>query len=570
VAEAHLPVVPPGGDAATGGQAAAEATSLAGKRKAPRPTVERDRAARLRLLRRISQLVFLALFVYLFFATTLLAHGKAVVFVGIYLRADPLVALLTMLGARHPALAMVLPSALILALTVLFGRVFCGWICPLGTTIDVTDRLLWRRAHKRRRGDDDTRFRRWKFYLLVAFVIAAVFGVQLGYFLDPLSLLWRTLAFSIFGPLKFIYNQTLDLARPIADRVFDADLVPYYAHHYGMRSNWIALLTFVTVLLLSRYQERFYCRNLCPLGALLGLVGRWPLLRHYFLPACNDCGRCALTSRMHAYDFVRGGALKHSATECIQCFRCGVNCKPDSLHIGVGRPRPEVAPMPPVPLGIGRRQALGAFAAGAAAVLTVRTNPREAANSWRAIRPPGALPEKQFLEACTRCGMCMKVCPTNGLQPAFLEAGLEGLWTPVLVSMIGPCVEYCTACGEVCPTGAIRPFNNREHKHEKIRLGLAMVNQGLCIAVNGGRSCIVCAEVCSYKAVIFKDEYDEKLGRKKRVPTVDEQKCTGCGICEAKCPTHPEPAIVVYAMKEKRRYDAPVPRLLDGFLKPRA
>jgi polyferredoxin len=348
VSEGHLPVVAGGAEGAGGGAAEAGAPRPGAARSA-RPTVERDRAARLRTFRRVSQLVFLGLFLYLFFATTLLGHDKALVFVGIYLRADPLVALLTMLGARHPALAMVLPAAVILVLTVLFGRVFCGWICPLGTTIDVTDRLLWRRAHKRRRGDDDTRFRRWKFYLLITFVIAAAFGLQLGYFLDPLSLLWRTLAFSFFGPLKFLYNQGLDLARPVADRVFDVDLVPYYAHHYGMRSNWIALVMFAAVLLLSRYQERFFCRNLCPLGALLGLVGRWPLLRHYFLPSCNDCGRCALTSRMHAYEFVRGGALKHSATECIQCFRCGVNCKPDALHIGVGRPRPEVPPRPSGP-----------------------------------------------------------------------------------------------------------------------------------------------------------------------------------------------------------------------------
>jgi MauM/NapG family ferredoxin protein len=542
--------------------------------EAARPTerrhAERDRAARLRTLRRASQIGFLLLFVYLFFATTMLAHGKAPIFVGIFLRADPLVALLTMLGARHPALAMVLPSLVVLALTVVFGRVFCGWICPLGTTIDATDRLLWRGgASKKRPGDGDTRFRRWKFVLLIAFVAAAALGLHVAYFLDPLSLLWRSLSFAIFGPLKLIYNTGLDVVRPLADR-FDVDLVPYYAPGFGLRQNWIALLMFLAILLLSRWQERFFCRNLCPLGALLGLVGRWPLLRHWFLPACNDCGRCALTSRMNAYHQVRGSRFEHSATECIQCFRCGTKCMPDALHIGLAAPAAGTKPLPGIPLDLGRRRTFGALAAGAAAVLTVRTNPRAAPDSFRAIRPPGALPEKQFLEACTRCGMCMKVCPTNGLQPAFLEAGLEGLWTPVLVSKIGPCVEFCTACGEVCPTGAIRPFNNREHKHQDIHLGLAQVSPALCIAINGGRNCIVCAEVCSYKAVIFKDEYDEKLGRKKRVPTVDEQKCVGCGICENKCPTHPEPAIVVYALKEKRTYPAPTPGLLDGFKKPKA
>jgi MauM/NapG family ferredoxin protein len=539
--------------------------------KKPRSQVERDRATRLRVLRRVSQTGFLLLFLGLFFATTLLGHARAPVFVGLYVRADPLVALLTMLGARHPALAMVLPALVILVLTALAGRVFCGWICPLGTTIDVTDRLLWRGGtSKQRPGDGDTRFRRWKFYLLIAFVGAALLGLQVAYFLDPLSLLWRTLTFSVFGPLKLIYNAGLDLVRPLLERAFDVDLVPYYAPGFSMRSNWIALVMFLAILLLSRYQERFFCRNLCPLGALLGLVGRWPRLRHWFLPGCNDCGRCALTSRMGAYHQIRGRRFAHSPTECIQCFRCGTNCVPDALHVGFTAPAGVEQPLPRFPLDVGRRQTLGALAAGAAAVLTVRTNPRAAADSFRAIRPPGALPEKQFLEACTRCGMCMKVCPTNGLQPAFLEAGLEGLWTPVLVSKIGPCAEFCTSCGEVCPTGAIRPFNNREHKHQDIHLGLAQVNPTLCIAINGGRNCIVCAEVCSYKAVVFKDELDPKLGRVKRVPTVDEQKCVGCGICENKCPTHPEPAIVVYAMKEKRTYPAPRPGLLDALRAPKA
>ena len=113
-----------------------------------------------------------------------------------------------------------------------------------------------------------------------------------------------------------------------------------------------------------------------------------------------------------------------------------------------------------------------------------------------------------------------EVCPTNALQPALGEAGLEGWMTPVLVSKIGPCVEHCTLCGEVCPTDALRRFTVKQ-KREDIKLGLAVVNQNTCIAYNGGRDCIVCAEVCSYSAVLFRDIHDDALGRKKRVPTVD-------------------------------------------------
>ena len=165
----------------------------------------------------------------------------------------------------------------------------------------------------------------------------------------------------------------------------------------------------------------------------------------------------------------------------------------------------------------------------------------------------------------------MKVCPTNALQPASFDTGLQGLWTPILVPSIGPCAEKCTSCGDVCPTGAIRPFTWQDKRY-KLKMGLANVNRSTCVAWNGGRDCIVCAEVCPYSAVIFKDTMDDTLpknpdlaldhkddtgkednrGRIKRVPTVDEKLCTGCGICEYHCPVLPDHSIVVYTFQEDR------------------
>ena len=161
-----------------------------------------------------------------------------------------------------------------------------------------------------------------------------------------------------------------------------------------------------------------------------------------------------------------------------------------------------------------------------------------------------------------------------------LETGLEGIWTPLLVPSIGPCAEKCTACGDVCPTGAIRPFS-WEDKRYKIKMGLANVNQSTCIAWNGGRDCVVCAEVCPYSAVVFRDKWDDGLakdasrpitdpgnkGRIKRVPTVDEKLCTGCGICEYQCPVLPDHSIVVYSFQEDREYNPPAETPIDGFLR---
>ena len=198
----------------------------------------------------------------------------------------------------------------------------------------------------------------------------------------------------------------------------------------------------------------------------------------------------------------------------------------------------------------------------------------------KAMRPPGALPEKEFLSACTRCAECMKVCPTNALQPAFLETGLEGVWTPLLVPSVGACAEKCTACGDVCPTHAIRPFSWQDKRY-KIKMGLANVNQSTCVAWNGGRDCVVCAEVCPYSAVVFRDKFDDGLakdatrpitdpgnkGRSKRVPTVDEKLCTGCGLCEYHCPVLPDHSIVVYTFQEDRDFHEPTETPMDGFFR---
>jgi MauM/NapG family ferredoxin protein len=171
------------------------------------------------------------------------------------------------------------------------------------------------------------------------------------------------------------------------------------------------------------------------------------------------------------------------------------------------------------------------------------------------IRPPGALPERDFLRRCVKCGECMKVCLTNGLHPTFAEAGLEGLWTPVLVPRLGYCEYNCNLCSQVCPTGAIRPVSVEE-KHE-IRIGLAFFDTSRCIPYAFGRNCMVCEEHCPTprKAIVFVEE--EALDAEGNAfilkkPVVDPDLCIGCGVCEAKCPVLDLPAIRVSAINESR------------------
>jgi ferredoxin len=200
---------------------------------------------------------------------------------------------------------------------------------------------------------------------------------------------------------------------------------------------------------------------------------------------------------------------------------------------------------------------MGAVAAGAASVALFRATPpfKPGAPNPKLIRPPGACDEPEFLARCVKCGECMKVCITNGLQPALMEAGLEGIWSPVLVPKMGYCEYRCTLCGQVCPTGAIRRLTHDEKA--SLKIGLAMLDKGRCLPYAHSIPCIVCEEVCPTptKAIWLEDvEVENRAGQAVAVrqPHVDLDLCVGCGICEAKCPVVDKPAIYVTSVGETR------------------
>lgn len=569
-------------------------------------------ANRIVRIRRAVQVTTFLLFVFFFFLTTERSQGWLGVPKNLFMSLDFLNTLKNGIASHHVAVYAIGPGLFILLLTLWGGRIFCGWICPLGTAIDISDRLLFRRGrifHNPKR-TDTRRFRNWKYIYLLVGLGAIVFGVDILAFGDPLSLITRAFTFGVYGPVAYIWNGIIGWGEQtgfsrLAFRLFGADIGDWRLPAMVFYSALPALLLFIGVLGLSAYQERFWCRNLCPYGALLALISRVSWLRHYIRKDdCIRCVKCENLSRMGAYENLDKRAeepIEHNIAECIQCFRCETVCPPDVIQIQAKAPAGlqeglRLAPQGSVPrpenqadIDLGRRRIIGALGVGLLFGLTARASAsnylgrmRRYPRNNQAIRPPGALPERQFLSACTRCAECMKVCPTNGLQPAMLETGPEGIWTPVLVPSIGPCAEKCTACGDVCPTRAIRPFSWQDKRY-KLRLGLANVNQSTCIAFNGGRDCVVCAEVCPYSAVVFRDVWDDGLpkdparsitepgnkGRLKRVPTVDEKLCTGCGICEYHCPVLPDHSIVVYTFQEDREYNVPQEGPLDGFLRPK-
>lgn len=484
---------------------------------------------------------------------------------------DPLILIATWLAA-HAVPLLALWSLVVLGVTVVLGRVFCGWVCPLGTLHAIAGRLF----HRRRAGKRADHWSRWqlaKYYVLIALLVMAVFGVHWVGVLDPLVLLYRSTTTAIVPGAQWAVEEGSTAVYQSDPGVGPLRLTPVTEPIYGLLRDQVfavpkqaflgsglIFVLFAGTLLLNAYRRRFWCRYLCPLGALLGLFARRPMLRRAVRQdTCNQCDLCAMACHGAAAR-VPGDQWKPS--ECLGCLNCTDACARGSLSFRFvwpwrGRPKVEA-------LDLSRRAALGAAAGGLVALPLMRFSPLARGQTYnpKLIRPPGGRPEREFLQRCTACGLCMKICPTGGLQPALSEAGLEGLWTPRLVPQIGYCEYSCNLCGQVCPTEAIEPLSIEQKQQRKI--GLAAFDTTRCIPYAYGRNCMVCEEHCPIpdKAIYFLEvDIQGRDGQTKTIkqPHVDPDLCIGCGVCENKCVFKDRPAIRVFSANETRHpFNQPV------------
>ncbi len=459
--------------------------------------------------------------------------------VSFFLEVDPLVAVATTL-ATGGVYGFLVWSLLLIVPTLILGRFFCNWICPMGILLQFTGWLGKLRKPEKERIDSN-RYRPYqevKYYILGFILVASLLGSLQNGLLDPIPTIYRSFTVGVL---------------PTLDQITGGVYVRPHVHQY----SWLVGGLFVFFLGMNLLIPRFFCRTLCPLGALLGVLSRWSLFRiHRDTAKCTDCDLCLKSCE--------GASDPHTIlrqSECFVCFNCLDDCPEDALSYA-WLPQAQGAVRNP---DLNRRRTIMAAVTGAVFVGFAKSTGDTTENfKPTVIRPPGSVAEREFLERCIKCDQCIRVCPTNVLQPALFEAGLEGLWTPIMNMRTGYCELNCTLCGQVCPTGAIQRISIDQKlgrgqwaEAGPVVVGTAFYDRGRCLPWAMDVPCVVCEEVCpvSPKAIFARevtmlDRWGEEITLRR--PYIDPVLCIGCGICEHECPVVDDRAVYVTAVGETR------------------
>ena len=429
--------------------------------------------------------------------------------------------------------------ACIIVVTLLFGRIYCSVVCPLGI---MQDFFSWLGGKAKKNRFSYAKEKKWLRYgFLVVFIILMIIGfAPVTTLFEPYSAYGRIVN-SLFKPLYDMLNNWLASMDAANDRYNFTEVQIWMR---SVTTFVVAILTLLILAVIAWRKGRLYCNTICPVGSFLSLISRVPgigLRVRFDKDKCKECGMCEKNCKAQAIDF-KNGTVDHS--RCVVCGDCLAKCKFDALHYTAKKPATASKPV-----DTERRAFLvGAAVAGTTAALAQAEmkvdgglaviEDKQAPKRNTMITPPGSVSIRHLEKHCTACQLCVSSCPNNVLRPS---TDLMHFMQPTMSFERGYCRPECTRCSEVCPTGAIKPIS-REEKTD-IHVGHAVWIKDNCVVFTDGVSCGNCARHCPTGAIQMID-YEGPNGSVK-VPAVDENKCIGCGACENLCPARPFSAIYV-------------------------
>ena len=442
----------------------------------------------------------------------------------------------------------------LLALTLIFGRIYCSVICPLGILQDVIHRI-GRKPNRQTYSKE----KRWLRYgVLVVFVVAFFLGINsLVALLAPYSSYGR-IAQNLLQPLWIAGNNVL------ACLAEHSNSYRFYSVDVWIRSLptfIIAVVTLVLLVVLAWRNGRTYCNTICPVGTILSFFARFSWLKIRFdEDKCKKCGKCARNCKASCIDFKN---MTVDYSRCVVCGDCLEQCSFDSLHYAGARAsssrnsssssssrESSSSRDSSDSADEGRRSFLiGAALATTAAALAQEKKKVDGGLAviedklepvrHTPITPPGSLSASNMQKRCTGCQLCVSECPNDVLRPS---TDLMKLMQPTMSYERGYCRPECNRCSEVCPAGAIQPITLADKSSTQI--GHAVWVKKNCIPVTDGVECGNCERHCPVGAIemVMLDENDEES---VMIPSVNEARCIGCGACENLCPARPFGAIYV-------------------------
>lgn len=402
--------------------------------------------------------------------------------------------------------------AVLIILTLIFGRIYCSIICPLGIMQDIYN---WLGGKFKKNRFNYVKEHKWLRYTVCAiFVVCLIVG---------------------FAPVTTLLDPYSNYGRIVTS--------------FYMRNVTISIIAWVVMLILgvlAFLYGRAYCNSICPVGTILSFFSRFSLFRVRFNDEkCKHCGLCEKNCKARAIDSKAG---KVDYSRCVVCGDCTAQCKFDALHYTSKKTASRAEPSTIEP-DQGRRSFLvgAALATGTAVMaqaemkvdggLAVITE-KQAPKRQTPITPPGSVSAKHMQQHCTACQLCVSACPNHVLRPT---TDLMHFMQPTMSYEVGYCRPECTRCSQVCPAGAIKPITKEEKTG--IHVGHAVWIKDNCVVLTDGVSCGNCARHCPTGAIQMV-EYDHN-GQTVMVPAVNESRCIGCGACENLCPSRPFSAIYV-------------------------